>query len=296
MKTLREVAIQYKPGRISLTQGQEAIVDEDIYPQLLKFKWCADKKCKTYYASTNKNGKQIYMHRLILGNPKGMIVDHINHNGLDNRMSNIRICSHSQNKMNIENYGNNTSGHRGVCWDKSRNKWRVGIKFMNKLLNLGRFNTKKEAIQSYQNKARELFGEFVCFPQLNLQEVKQMEETNTQISEDWRTEVSDSAGATLKILDGETKKLVFLDEGEKRIHQDYGTSIVFKVEHEMEVEDDEGKKEMKILEMNFYVKENNYSLLKQLKEIGKLTGTPAKISRVGSKKSDTRYTVEVIEF
>jgi len=109
-----------------------------------------------------------------------------------------------------------------------------------------------------------------------------MEETNKQISEDWRGDVSDSASATLKILDGETKNVVFLDEGRKNIHPDFGTSIVFKVEHESE-------------EMNFYVKENNYSLLKQIKEIGKLTGTPATISRVGSKKSDTRYTVEVIK-
>lgn len=117
-----------------------------------------------------------------------------------------------------------------------------------------------------------------------------MEETNKQISEDWRTEVSDSAGTTLKILDGETKNVIFLDEGRKNFHQDYGTSIIFKVEHEHEVDG-----EMKIEEMNFYVKENNFSLLKQLKEIGTLIGVAAKISRVGSKKSDTRYTVEVIK-
>ena len=122
-----------------------------------------------------------------------------------------------------------------------------------------------------------------------------MEETNTQISEDWRTDVSDSASTTLKILDGETKNVVFLDEGKKNFHQDYGTSIIFKVEHEHEVEDASGNKEMKIEEMNFYVKENNFSLLKQLKEIGTLIGVAAKISRVGSKKSDTRYTIEIIE-
>ena len=123
-----------------------------------------------------------------------------------------------------------------------------------------------------------------------------MGETNEQkqISEDWREDVSDSSGATLKILDGETKTAVFLDEGVKRTSADYGTSIVFKVEHEMEVEED-NKKEMKVVEMNFYVKENNYSLLKQLKEIGKLTGSAVKISRIGSKKSDTRYTAEKIE-
>jgi len=121
-----------------------------------------------------------------------------------------------------------------------------------------------------------------------------MEETNKQLSEDWRDDVSDSSNATLKILDGETKKVVFLDEGNKITSADYGTSIVFKVEHEHEVEED-GQKVMKVEEMNFYVKENNYSLLKQIKEFGKLTGTIAKISRVGSKKSDTRYTVEKLE-
>jgi len=108
-----------------------------------------------------------------------------------------------------------------------------------------------------------------------------MDEPNqqTQVSEDWRTDVSDTPSAILKILDGETKNVVFLSEGERRSHQDFGTSIVFKLEHEGE-------------EMSFYVKENNFSLLKQIKELGKLTGTPAKISRVGSKKSDTRYTIE----
>ena len=120
-----------------------------------------------------------------------------------------------------------------------------------------------------------------------------MDNPETQQSEDWRAEVSDSASATLKILDGETKKVVFLGEGEKRTHADFGTSVVFKLEHEMEVEED-GKKEMKVIQMNFYVKENNYSLLKQIKELGKLVGKICNISRVGSKKSDTRYTIEEV--
>ena len=120
-----------------------------------------------------------------------------------------------------------------------------------------------------------------------------MGETNEQkqISEDWREDVSDSSGATLKILDGETKTAVFLDEGVKRTSADYGTSIVFKVEHE--VLNKETKKN-EVQEMNFYVKENNYSLLKQFKELGKLTGVAIRISRTGSKKSDTRYTIEKI--
>ncbi len=108
-----------------------------------------------------------------------------------------------------------------------------------------------------------------------------MENTETQKDVDWREDVSDPK-PTLKILDGESKTVKFLDEGTKKISVDYGTSIVFNVEHGGE-------------EMNFYVKENNFSLLKQVKELGSLVGVSANISRVGSKKSDTRYTIEKIE-
>jgi len=121
-----------------------------------------------------------------------------------------------------------------------------------------------------------------------------MEETNkeTQKSIDWRDDVSDSAGSTLKVLDGETRKAVFLDEGKKITSADYGTSIVFQVEHEV-LNEETKKNEMQ--EMNFYVKENNFSLLKQFKELGKLTGKLISISRTGSKKSDTRYTIEEVK-
>tara|TARA_R100000750_G_C2344377_1_gene95641 strand:- start:122 stop:457 length:336 start_codon:yes stop_codon:yes gene_type:complete len=108
-----------------------------------------------------------------------------------------------------------------------------------------------------------------------------MENTKQEESSDWRDDVSDTSSTTLKVLDGETKIAVFLSEGERKTSVDYGTSIVFKVEFEKE-------------EMNFYVKENNFSLLKQFKELGKLTGKLISISRVGSKKSDTRYTIEEV--
>jgi len=109
-----------------------------------------------------------------------------------------------------------------------------------------------------------------------------MSKEQIQDSEDWRDDISESAGATLKVVDGEEKTFVFLDSGVKNTHSDYGTSVVFKVEHEKE-------------EMNFYVRENNYSLLNQIKALGEIVGKAVKISRVGSKKSDTRYTIEAIE-
>src|SRR5947209_6547209 len=82
-----------------------AIIDESDYELVSKYSWWADKIGKTYYAVTriyvsgrNESGKsfrtnKIYMHRLIMGSPKGSVVDHENHNGLDNQRSNLRILS-----------------------------------------------------------------------------------------------------------------------------------------------------------------------------------------------------------
>ena len=102
-------------------------------------------------------------------------------------------------------------------------------------------------------------------------------EQNESIENDWREEVSDSK-ATLKVQDGESETFVFLSEGEKKAHADFGTSIVFEVEQE-------GNKK------NLYVRETNWALRQQIKELGELTGKAVTLSRVGSKKSDTRYTI-----
>ena len=97
--------------------------------------------------------------------------------------------------------------------------------------------------------------------------------------DDWRGEVSDTNKATLKVLDGEKVTFVFLDEGKKKSHPDYGDSIAFDIDH---------GKERKV----FYVKNTNFDLLRQIKLLGKLTGLTADLSRTGSKKSDTRYKIE----
>lgn len=101
-------------------------------------------------------------------------------------------------------------------------------------------------------------------------------------NEDWRTEVSKPAPAILKVLDGETKKFVFIDDGVKQTHPDYGTSVVFNIEHEGESK-------------RFYVKENNYALLKQINDLGKIAGTACELSRTGSTKSNTRYTLKKVD-
>lgn len=102
------------------------------------------------------------------------------------------------------------------------------------------------------------------------------------IEQDWRNDITPSA-EVLKVKDGESVEVTFANEGEKKSHPDFGDSIQFLV---MEKDKTEPKK--------FFVKANNYSLLAQIKELGKLIGIRAKITRVGSKKSDTRYSIKKI--
>lgn len=100
--------------------------------------------------------------------------------------------------------------------------------------------------------------------------------------EDWRDEVSDESREILKIADGEEVEFVFLDQGKKKTHPDYGTSVIFLVSQNEQ-------------EKLWYVNANNFDLLKQIKALGDLNGKKAKVSRQGSKKSDTRYTLIPIE-
>lgn len=98
---------------------------------------------------------------------------------------------------------------------------------------------------------------------------------------DWREEIQETNKAYLKIADGETVEFTFVDEGKKVSSADYGISILFQVAVGQEV-------------MDWYVNANNFDLLKQIKELGNLKGMLVAVSRVGSKKSDTRYTIKKI--
>jgi hypothetical protein len=84
---------------IPLTQGKFAIVDAEDYERLSKYKWHVDKGDSTYYAARGIVGKNFRMHREILNAPEGLVVDHRNHNGLDNRKKNLRLCTRSQNNL-----------------------------------------------------------------------------------------------------------------------------------------------------------------------------------------------------
>ena len=151
---------------IPLSQGLYAIVDGKNYERLSMHKWHAAENGKTYYAGRYIRRKSkrttISMHREILGLcfGDGKKTDHVNHCGLDNREQNIRVCTHQQNMCNRELQSNNTSGYAGVYWYKQSKKWSAIIKNNGILNYLGLFNSKKEAIRTYEKKSVELKGEF----------------------------------------------------------------------------------------------------------------------------------------
>lgn len=151
---------------IPLTKGQTAIVDiQDA--DLIHLKWYACKSYDNFYAARGIwRAGTIFMHRVVLSRMlnrpllSAEHVDHIHHNTLDNRRSEIRLATSSQNQHNQGVCSRNTSGYKGVRYDPERKKWVAMIGHENKRYNLGRFATALEAALAYDQAARELHGEF----------------------------------------------------------------------------------------------------------------------------------------
>ena len=147
---------------IQLTQGKVALVDDDDFERLSKYKWRTWKHRNTFYAKSQKNHKTILMHREILNTPICFVSDHIDGNGLNNQKSNLRICTNAENVRHAKRYNTNTTGYKGVRVDKRYKelKFRSVIISDNKTYSLGRFLSSIDAAKAYDKKARELHKEF----------------------------------------------------------------------------------------------------------------------------------------
>lgn len=153
---------------IVLTKGHYALVDDADFDELAKHQWCAtETEPGRWYAKRRESGraKYRYMHREIIQAPAGVLVDHRNGDGLDNRRANLRLCSGAENCRNKRMRKNNKSGFKGVYWHKKANKWAAVIGH-GKRWHLGLFADSAQAALAYDAKAREFFGEFalVNFP------------------------------------------------------------------------------------------------------------------------------------
>ena len=148
-------------------------IDTDDMEKINKCVWCINKcwnkKTNTepiWYAGSAQKDKDknisVLLHRFIMNAPKGKVVDHINHDTLDCRKSNLRICTQSQNKMNTRMQCNNKSGHTGVRFNEKlvTPKWSAYIKVNLKRKHLGYFDTYEEAVIVREEAERIVFGEY----------------------------------------------------------------------------------------------------------------------------------------
>ena len=100
------------------------------------------------------------MHRSLMGATSDQLVDHINHDGLDNRRMNLRVCSKAENQRNQRRNSRNTTGYKGVCYDKERGKFAANIQVDGHQIALGRFDLVGDAVSAYEAAARRYHGEF----------------------------------------------------------------------------------------------------------------------------------------
>ncbi len=147
--------------KIPITQGKFVLIDDQDYEIVSKYKWYFD---LGKYASANspmvhgKRGRTIRMHRLVMNAPEGMEIDHINGDGLDNRKSNLRCCTHAENIHNAKMRKDNTSGYFGV--KRNGKNWCAVIHINMKKINLGTYKTKEEAAVAYNEAAYKYHGDF----------------------------------------------------------------------------------------------------------------------------------------
>lgn len=174
----RRLRYGYAFRKIGLTQGKYTVVDLEDYEQLGRYKWHASRSKYGIYAVRKfwtKEGsgvkqKSVSMHQVIMGSAEGKVIDHINHNGLDNRRANLRFVTMQQNSWNKrKNRGNYSSRYKGVAWSKSRKKWRTRITWNGRWIFLGYFEDEEAAAMAYDAKAKELFGDYAS---LNLSSSK----------------------------------------------------------------------------------------------------------------------------
>lgn len=139
--------------KIPLTQGKFALVDDEDYDWLMTWKWRAVKDGNNYYAATIQHGSgkgYIAMHRLLLMYPKkGLHTDHINHNGLDNRKTNLRECTPRENQSNRRKKC--SSKYLGVYWHKVGQGWQSELTIGSKRTYLGFFKKEIDAHIAYSN-------------------------------------------------------------------------------------------------------------------------------------------------
>ena len=156
---------------IALKDGKETLVDAYVYADRVRhYRWylrqsstCED----LFYVGSSRKAdgsqKTILLHRLVLGIEDGhrnVAVDHINRNGLDNRLENLRLCSNAENQLNTRARRGSVSRYKGVTWSKRIEKWGADIQTNGRKIFLGRYSDEHAAAVVHNIAAAFYHGEF----------------------------------------------------------------------------------------------------------------------------------------
>lgn len=141
-----------------LTKGKVALVDTEDYGWLIRFKWTAHiRGYASCHLPKSEGGASFLMHRVIMDAPRGLEVDHINGNKLDNRRCNLRIVTKAQNQHNRHAILC-AAGYKGVKCLGVRFQARIGCRDAHR--HLGTFDTAEDAARAYNAAALEMWGEY----------------------------------------------------------------------------------------------------------------------------------------
>ncbi|HZZ77467.1 MAG TPA: HNH endonuclease [Gemmataceae bacterium] len=149
---------------LPISRGFFTLIDSTSMDVVSAYTWFADVRNRNVYARRNAiiNGKASSqrMHRLILHPLQGFEVDHINGNGLDNRVANLRFVTRRENNHNFRpERDRKTSRYKGVCWDNACQKWYATIRLPERCLSIGHYTSEEEAALAYNSAAIRHFGE-----------------------------------------------------------------------------------------------------------------------------------------
>lgn len=137
--------------------------DLEDYELVSKYRWYVHTSGyvrTSVYDTNTKKITQIQLHRLIMNAYNDVIIDHISGERNDNRKRNLRIADYSTNMMNSRISQNNTSGVKGINYDKDVGKWRARIQVNNKRMSLGSFSDIEKAIRARKQAEEKYFGEY----------------------------------------------------------------------------------------------------------------------------------------
>jgi hypothetical protein len=144
---------------VPVAGGHEALVDDEDYELVAQHRWRLAKGgyARTWMPMIRGRRASVSMHRLLV---PAQVVDHVNGNGLDNRRGNLRPATPAENARNRRKLCAATSQYRGVSWNERRGAWKSSVYHAGRRYFLGYFTNELDAAEAYQEKAKELFGEF----------------------------------------------------------------------------------------------------------------------------------------